>query len=116
MKRWLVLSVLFALCGVVSQPCRGAGLIIIDDPPWGAGADPPPPAALAAPAISIPAAPAHLRAPGGQSRQRPYPHQRPTRGYLRGPGVLQPQSVAAGRNIRLSRSQGGAPGQVHDGD
>lgn len=41
MKRWLVLSVLFALCGVVSQPCRGAGLIIIDDAHWWPGPIPP---------------------------------------------------------------------------
>jgi|ERR1043166_3698873 Ca-activated chloride channel family protein len=43
MKRWLVLSVLFALCGVVSQPCRGAGLIIIDDAHWWPGPIPPRP-------------------------------------------------------------------------
>ena len=43
MKQWLVLSVLFALCGVVSQPCRGAGLIIIDDAHWWPGPIPPRP-------------------------------------------------------------------------
>src|SRR2546421_6940857 len=43
MKRWILLSALFALCGIVALPSRGAGLIIIEDPSLWPGPHPIPP-------------------------------------------------------------------------
>ena len=60
------------------------------------------PAAAAAPVPAAPPAP--LRPAGRQLRQGPHPHHRPGRRDLRGPGVLQPESGAAGRHLRVPRS------------
>jgi Ca-activated chloride channel homolog len=43
MKRWTLISILFALFGAATFPCLGAGLIIVEDTSWRPGPMPPPP-------------------------------------------------------------------------
>src|SRR2546427_1254612 len=64
MKRWLFLSVLFALFAAASPLCRGAGLIIVEDAHWWPGPIPPRPVPPPWPPRPFPPPPRpHLFAP-----------------------------------------------------